>query len=77
VLCSWVETYRYRHVSIFKLQEFILYMGAEGCFETLVPDNQANIVTFILSPSTSALSHKKPCDLKKMFLQLSVFWRLD
>ena len=50
----------------------VLYMGAEGSFKTFVPDSQVNGVPFNVSPTTSALSHKKPCDLKKMFLQLSL-----
>jgi hypothetical protein len=31
-----------------------------------------NSVPFSVSPTTSALSHKKPCNLKEMFLQLSL-----
>jgi len=62
-------------VSIFKLQQSVLYLGAEGSFKTLVPDSQVNSVPFNVSPTTSALSHKKPCDLKEISLSSADFMK--
>jgi hypothetical protein len=72
VPCSWVGALYHLLSPSSSYKSLFNKWKQKAPSKTLNPDSQVTSDPRIVSPNTSDLSHQKPCDLKEIFLQLSL-----